>query len=413
METHILGKYKTYKHNDDRDAGREIAHYMYHELGRWLEQGKPDEKFLQAFNEFFTKTEEYQFSSQDLIDLGLMHTAEAVSSYQPKDDPEQQITKFYLNEARLPFFASIDDEAYRMLKNFEFSEIDFQIYEIIGGDFPHDAAQNFLMHNEWVDIWIALRYLDTMPDAHFDLELIERMMAGRDSIHEKLILLGYLCVVDLDLIEESLDENIGRSRFNFPSRITRPMLAAIHKMIRDHVHDGELDVHWEQDLDPQFLHETVFVLLVYFEITHASLLPGWIRLLESGMLSTWTTKSVEDGHEIVYQPIAEFTGSILSLLTEEDLHFLLETSLILPSFFESLPNYNPEAFQNFLLAFVREDQLLLAELELALPTDAETYRDRGDDLGPARWSACAGAVGFQIILDNEGRPKLMPAGGHN
>ncbi|MCR9145393.1 MAG: hypothetical protein NXI24_24355 [bacterium] len=374
METHIFGKYRDYKMDADREAGRELAHYVYHQLSQWLEQGRPEPEFLAAFDSFFNNLQEHQFSSHDLIDLGLIHTAEAISSYHAEEESDQ-VTRFYLSEARLPFFATIDENAYRMLKNFDFSEIDFQIFEVIGdgveSDFPHDAAQNFLMDNEWVDIWVVLRYLDSLPDADPDLELIERMMTSRETLHEKLILLAYLCMIDPRLISESIEEPGGRVRFNFPPDLGVGLRTTIFAMIRDCIKDGELDTAWEARLDigsgAPFRNETIFSLLVFFETIHASLLPGWIRLLEVGVSETWTTRSLEDDQEIVYQPITEFTASILGLLSDDDLRFLMETSLLLPEFFRRLADYNPEAFQSLLMALTREDEIFLHELELALP----------------------------------------------
>ncbi|MEQ9363661.1 MAG: hypothetical protein RIF32_05435, partial [Leptospirales bacterium] len=287
METHIFGKYRDYKADADREAGQELAHYVYHQLSQWLEQGRPEPEFLSAFDSFFSNLHEHQFSSHDLIDLGLIHTAEAISSYHAEEESDQ-VTRFYLCEARLPFFATIDENAYRMLKNFDFSEIDFQIFEIVGdgldSDFPHDAAQNFLMDNEWVDIWVVLRYLDSLPDADPDLELIERMMTSRETLHEKLILLAYLCMIDPRLVSESIEEHNDRIRFNFPADLGVGMRATIFAMIRDCIKEGELDTAWEARLESgaAFREETIFSLLVFFETIHASLLPGWIRLLEVG-----------------------------------------------------------------------------------------------------------------------------------
>lgn len=378
METHIFGKYRDYKLDADREAGQELAHYVYHQLSQWLERGRPEPEFLSAFDSFFSNLNQHQFNSHDLIDLGLIHTAEAISSYHAEEESEQ-VTRFYLSEARLPFFATIDENAYRMLKNFDFSEIDFQIFEIIGSGaqagFPHDAAQNFLMENEWVDIWIVLRYLDSLPDADPDLELIERMMTSRETLHEKLILLAYLCMIDPRLVSESIEEHNDQVRFNFPRDLGVGLRSRVFGMIRDCIKDGELDTAWEARLDRQqpegggaaFRSETIFSLLVFFETIHASLLPGWIRLLEVGVAETWTTRSLEDNQEIVYQPITEFTASILGLLSDDDLRFLMETSLILPEFFRRLADYNPEAFQSLLMALTREDEIFLHELELALP----------------------------------------------
>lgn len=372
METHIFGKYRVYKLEEDREAGLELAHYVYHQLSQWLEQGRPEPAFLAAFDSFFNNLQEHQFSSHDLIDLGLIHTAEAISSYHSEEETEQ-VTRFYLSEARLPFFATIDQNAYRMLKNFDFSEIDFQIFEIISNgsytDFPHDAAQNFLMDNEWVDIWVVLRYLDSLPDVDPDLELIERMMISRETLHEKLILLSYLCMIDPRLIAESIDAHNDRVRFNFPPDLSVNLRSTVFAIIRDRIKDGELDTAWETQFEPEspFRQEAIFSLLVFFETIHASLLPGWIRLLEVGVAETWTTRSIEENQEIVYQPITEFTASILGLLSEDDLRFLMETSLLLPEFFRNLAEYNPEAFQSLLIALTRESEIFIHELELALP----------------------------------------------
>lgn len=414
MDQRLLDQYAVYKRTANLEAGQELAHYVYHQLSQWLEQGRPDPGMLAVFDSFFKSIEKQILDAQDLIDLGLIHTAEAIMSYHAEEESDQ-LTRFYLSEARLPFFAAIDENAYRMLKNFEFSEIDFQIFEIIGNgtgrDFPHDAAQNFLMDNEWVDIWVALRYLDSLPEAEPDLELIERILASRETLHEQLILFAYLCMIAPELIAESTEgaEPPERVRFNFPAGLSRSLCQAVFALLQGTVEDGELNPAFEFDarLAGAGSHRQacLFALLVYFEIVHASLLPGWIRLLEIGIRETWTTRSLEDGQEILYQPITEFTASILGLLSDEDLRFLLDTSLLLPGFFEALPEYNPEAFQSLLMALSRETEIFHHELELALPKYIEP---RPAGLHSARLQSCAEMLGFEIQIEPDGRPVLVP-----
>ena len=175
----------------------------------------------------------------------------------------------------------------------------------------------------------------------------------------------------------------------------------------------------------------------------------------------------------MYQPITEFTASILGLLSEDDLRFLMETSLLLPEFFASLARYNPEAFQSLLMALTREGEIFYHELELALPrllpptaahefTDDEsavisrgassdTFTDHSDagnfdsndldlnqleagtgvfsiddvdlvtmpenvevaehKLRAARLRVCAEILGYDIEIDADGQPRLFKTGG--
>lgn len=399
----FLEKYLAYKKEEDREAGREFARRLYQILSRWLEEEKPDAVFVQEFEAFFARIDERELNPRDLLDVGVVHAAEAVSAYRSREESPESL-RFYVNEARQPFFALIEENAYRMLKNFDFTEIDFQIFDIIQGPFPHDAAQNFLLENGWVDVWAALRYIDSLPESQLELELLERIMLQRETPHERLILLAYLYFARRPILDAALEASDPRSVFNFTDEFTPAFLLELRGIIDESIRGGELSTAFEDRLPGRWTDEIVFFLLAYFEISHAPLSPGWVRLLEIGIASLWTATAQESGEEIVYQPSAEFTASLLGLFTEEELNETLSTALILPRFFENLERYNPEAFQAYVSVFARAPDLLLAELELSVGSD---LRDR---MRNKRLAALAEAIGYEIVR-KAGAVRLVKRGG--
>lgn len=397
----LLNLYKEYKEKDDRESGELFAHHFYRSLSRWIEEGKPEQNFVDTFWDFFSDIEESILNGSDLIDLGVLQTTEALSIFRSHESKFQE-SQLFLNEARLPFFAFLDESTYRLIKNIEFDEIDFQIFEIIGGSFPHDSAQNFLIQNEWADMWLTLRYLDSLDSIPQRLEILERVLPIRDSLPEKLLFIAYILMIDSDIILNSF-ENQNPDKFSFPVEIEKNLLQKIHSVVQPFLDTGKLDTAWENRVDPFYEKETVFILLALFEISQCPLSPAWVRVLEKGISVFWNLPAPSNAGKFIPQPIQEFTGSIFTLFPDEEAGYLLDTSLILPLFMENLHRYSEESFYDLLTPISRYEELLFREIEIYLS------RNRFDINKNKRYSRrikiCAGRIGYSLKIIN-GKPFL-------
>jgi len=396
MHDDLLTLYRNYRDSGDLHSGDQIARQMYSILSQWLHNGAPEHSFIDEFWRLFAEIDEISLVGTNLIDLGLMQTAEALSVFKENEDPSSATT-FYLKEALLPFLAFIDEQSYRKVKNIDFSEIDFQIFEIIGGEFPHDAAQNFLMQNEWSDIWIALRYLDSLDDRQLRFEIIEQMIFIRETIQEKLIFLSYLLLSDatslLDRYTEYEENNAVRS-----GDLNARLIFSIYRVIKPFLESGTLDTAWESRVAPEYERQIVFVLLALFEINQSPLSAGWVHLFEKGVSTLWNAPIHGSPGKYIPQPIQEFAGSILALFPETEILTLLETSLIIPLFIENLHRYTEESFHDLLGAVSKAPEQLLIEIELNL----YRYKSNGREKKrfDRRLKKCAERIGYDLTMQN-------------
>ncbi|MDH5657338.1 MAG: hypothetical protein OEZ34_15610 [Spirochaetia bacterium] len=401
MEFGLVNQYKRYKEQNDEESGEVFAHHLYRVLSSWIENGVEDSSFVDEFWELFGSIDGGSLSGTDLIDLGILQTAEALSFY--KENDRSKNNNFYLTEARLPFFAFIEEKTYRLIKNIEFTEIDFQIFEIIGGTFPHDAAQNFLMKNEWADIWLTLRYLDSLEDIDLRIEILEKVLNIRNTLPEKLLFLAYLYLIDSSYILNAFSKEPVSKSITLPPDITEEIAADIYQVIMPFLETGTLDTSWETRMSEKMERETVFVLLALFEISQCPLNPGWIAVLERGVSVFWN-ESIYSGHgKYIPQPIQEFAASILGLFPDEEAESLLETSRILILFMENLHLYSEESFYDLLTPLTRFEEFFYEELEFQL------HRHRYDSLQKKRYirriKICAERIGYTLTIVN-GRPVL-------
>lgn len=403
MSNKLAEQYRKYKHDGDRIAGDELCGLFYKQLSYWIEFGKPVPGFVDEFWELYIELQEPQGPPQDLIDLGLFQTAEAITGYRQENSNENMLS-FFLHEARLPFFAYMDENGYRLIKNLEFSEIDFQIFEVIQGTFPHDAAQNFLVDNEWADIWTVLRYMDSIDEDIQRWQIIETLMEKRKTIHEKLIFFAYLLFTEGDSLRPMLTEQIG-----FPEDLQGDVLDSVFFLMGPFLESRDLDLNWEDRIHPSFEKELIFFLLSFFEVAQCDLSPGWIRLLERSLEIVWDYPFADqEGAIREHQPIQEFLASILGIFSEGDLQYLLDTSLLYPLFFENLEQYKSDALQSLLGVFVRYEDKTLHELSIVLPDSLREDRLNLYTEGP--YQEIARVLGHEIQVKN-GIPHLLNVDG--
>jgi len=402
MEFGLIHHYNIYKDQNDPESGDIFAQHLYRVLSSWIDQGIADSYFIDEFWELFGSIDGAALSGTDLLDLGILQTAEAISFYREKQDISQE-NNFYLMEARLPFFAFIEENTYRLIKNIEFNEIDFQIFEIIGGNFPHDAAQNFLIKNEWADIWLTLRYLDSLEDIETRIEILDKILSIRNTLPEKLLFLSYIFMIDSAYVLNAFNSNPGQKRISLPEDITEELISGIYKTIKPFIESGNLDTSWESRMSHELERETVFVLLALFEISQCPLNPGWVSVLEKGVSVFWN-EAIYGGHgKYIPQPVQEFTGSILGLFPDEEIEYLLETSLILPLFMENLHLYSEESFYDLITPLSRFEDILYNELDLQI--QRYLFDSRHKKRFTRRIKICAERIGYTLKIEN-GRPVL-------
>lgn len=391
MNYRFLEQYRSYKTDGGSEDGLDLANHLYRCLSAWIENGKPDQEFLAEMGDLMAEIQENPLSEKDLIDLGLYHTAEALQNYEKSEDADFLI-EFYLNEARLPFFAYIDENSYRMIKNIEFNEIDFMIFEVIQGPFPHESAQLFLCENQWADLWVALRYLDSMDDAERRKEILEKMARIRTGSLERIILLCYMLLrhPETPAFEFSADPD------NYSSSVPAALIEAILETGKTFLSTGSLDTGWEDRANKDYENEILFALLAFFEISQCELTPGWIRVLEKAVASIWYITVEEGGQKQTYQPLPEFAANILFLFPDDEIVDLLSTSLILPLYLENIDSYSEEVFHDLLHAVMRAEEPFLSELEMHLDRYASLARGDARD----RYQMCFDHMGCEVVNED-------------
>lgn len=399
----FLVNYLDYKVEHNRMSGYVLANQLYRLLTYWIDAGKPEEDFLQEFQEFSEKLENSSIHLDDLIDLGLIQTIEAINSH--SDAEEAPTIQFYIREARNPFLAFMGENAYRLLKNIDFSEIDFQIFSIIEGDFPHDSAQNFLMENAWADIWTTLRYLDNLDNEEQKLTIMEKVIGIRKTLPEKLIFLAYLYLSTPKILMDYVDEGLHQVHFNLPGDVSPDFVRALLTTMGEHLHSGQLDTAWEWRLPPIYASEILFTMLAILEISLCKITPGWVRALERSVCDFWNVESHSHDTGNLYQPVAEFTYEILKLLPPSELHRLLESSLVLPLFFENLKSYYEELFEELLPVMSSHERAFQKELMLRLSDYCHSAGAQELEMD-GRIQACAAIANQEIVLKN-GEPHLI------
>ena len=400
MKYQLLAQYRAYKEGKDQQSEQHLAGLIYRQILFWLENGAPDEDFYMELIELASEIDDPFFKGErGLLDLCLLELTEALHSYRDLNGNED-VTEFYLREARLPLLARLDESSYRLQKNLEFNEIDFPIFEIIGGAFPHETAQNFIKQKEWVDIWLALRYLDGLEDEGQVLNILERMMEIRKPLPESLILLAYLIMTRPEVMDQYLrGEDAG---ITIPDRLHADLIQNAYDCSYDFVWNGELALSYIESIDPNFKNEVLFCLLSMFEISQCQLSPAWVQAIEESVRNPWPYDERLESGVFRHQPLVEFSASILALLSEEELFDVLETSRILIYFFENLGTYTGQAFEDMLEALCRVEGLFLHELEFQLEQLMNSSKARIQK----RMQRCARAIGREVIF-RDGRPTLI------
>lgn len=414
MKYYLLEKYRVIQETESKEEEESFVGIIYRNLLYWLETGSPDSDFFHELEDLILMLDERILTNPaGLIDIALLELAEGVESYRrfeiqkkknietvhenrQKDSSEPQGWRFYIEEARRALLARLDEESYRKQSLIQFSEVDFPVFEIIGGRFPHESAQNFLMNEPWIDLWLALRYLDGIEDEDQVLNIVEQMMLNRKAYPEQIILFAYLLLSRPAFIEQYLRNEVMLRK---PDTISEALIQSLYDTAADFLWSGDIAVGFERNIDPAVGSETRFGMLAIFEVSQCPMSPAWVDLFQKTVTDTWMYSIELNGKLRRHQPCVEFTASILSLFTEDELHDLLQTSRILAGFFSHIRYYTAQAFNDLLEILSSVEELFFAELELQieLPVkDRQTER---------RLQKAARKIGREIILIN-GKRKL-------
>lgn len=387
----IADAYREFHQTPDAETEEFLTHELFRNIMSWLQLGQPEEAFLNELIEISAEYEEPSMRGGHLIDISLWELMEVVHAYNGIPEDRDHI-RYFLTQARLPLLARLDQPAYRALSQIEFHEVDFYVYEAIGGDFPHEAAQNFLKNGENPDIWLSIRYLDELEDDSIVIEIIESMISHLRIVPEKYMILSYLVNRFPDRIESLLaggTDNDLRLSDDTPIDLVR----SIYETAREYMNGGILKLDYREKMLADRRPETLFALLSLFEITQGDLTPAWMDVMESSMANLWTYRFQATVRRTQrHQPLPEFVASIVSVLTPDEEDTLLRRSRVLALFFEHLHRYTRNTFEEMLDVFVRREDLFLDELELQLSLESEH-----PPLRSRRLQLCAGRLGKRLV----------------
>lgn len=387
----IADAYREFHHAPDAETEDFLTNELFRNIMAWLQLGQPDEAFLNELVEISAEYEEPSMRGGNLVDISLWELMEVVHAHNGIPEDRDHV-RYFLMQARLPLLARLDQPAYRALSQMEFHEVDFYIYEAIGGDFPHEAAQKFLKNGENPDIWLSIRYLDDLEDDTVVIEIIESMIHHLRIVPEKYMILAYLIHRFPVKIEALLAGETGHDL-----RLSDDTPLDLVRSIRDTAHDymssGILKLDYREKMLPGRQPETLFALLSLFEITQGDLTPAWMDVMEYSMANLWTYRFQATVRRTQrHQPLPEFVASIISVLTPDEEDSLLRRSRVLALFFENLHRYTRNTFEEMLDVFVRREDLFLDELELQISFESEHPPMRA-----RRLQLCAGRLGKRLV----------------
>lgn len=386
----IAEAYREFQNERDNETEEFLSHELYRNIMSWMQTGRPEEIFLNELQEISAEYEEPSFRNGSLVEISLWELMEVVQAYNGTPEDRDHI-QYFLTQARLPLLARIDEIAYRNMSQLEFHEVDFHIYESIGGEFPHESAQAFLKNGENPDIWLSIRYLDDLDDDDIVIEIVESMLNHLRIVPEKYMILSYLIYRFPEKIEELL-RGEGGQELRLSDDTPSDLVQSIYETAREYINGGLLTVDYVTKISPGRQAETLFALLSLFEITQGDLTPAWIDVMERAMASLWTYRLQGMRRVQRHQPLPEFVASIVSVLTPEEEETLMERSRVLPLFFENLHRYTRNSFEEILDVFALREQFFLDELELQL-----SFSINLSPLRTRRFQLCAGRLGKQVV----------------
>jgi hypothetical protein len=343
----LITAYRNYIDYEDKEAEKFLIYELYKQTQYWLKNGAPENSFLIEFIELALEFEEEPFGIKNLLDLGLNELIDALNYYNGFEKNYEAVEK-HLNQALMSFLAWIDEATYRKIKQIQFLESDFFIYDIIGGEFPHDSAQIFLKTTKEVDIWVVIKYLEELTEQTVIQEIIEKLLHNINNLPDKYILIAYFILRYPDLIKSIFNNSQNKiiSLFALPSDIHYDEIQSIFNASEEFLFFGNLKLNFYEKLkNPN--HESIVLLslLTMFEITNTNITPAWIEVFERSIGNLWSYKYRLFNQLKKHQPLPEFAMNIIAFLPEEEQKYIYETSKIFMIFFENIHRYSKQTFE--------------------------------------------------------------------
>ncbi len=381
--------YKKFLENQDKEAEKFLFYELYKNTYQWFQNGKPENEFLSSFLELILEYEE-PTEEKTLLDLGILELMDAVNIYNNLEthNTQQELEK-HLKHSLMSFLAWIDEPSYRNLKNIEFLEIDFYIFEIIGGELPHVAIQKYLKTTKEIDVWIVIKYLEEILEKETLLEIIESLLKNYETLLEKYILLTYYIYRFFE--EENHLFNIDSNySISLPKEISYKEMNLIYSICKDLLQNGRLDPDFFVKIkNPEYESGVLIALLTLFEILNPQIECSWIEVFERSICNLWTCHLKKTRDYKKHQPIPEIAADILFFLPEEQQRNLLLTSKILILFFENINRYSPYTFTELADLLSIQSDLFEEELKFQL----KYFKPKN----LKRYSKCAFKINKKII----------------
>jgi hypothetical protein len=395
----IVEAYHAFVEDQNELAEEFLTNEIYSKVMSWLQNGEPEEEFLNSLLEISSIFNEFQLFSGKLIDLSIYELLEALQVVIGTPEDKERI-ELHLNGACLPLLASMAEDEYRKHSQSTFSEVDFYIFDIIGGEFPHEAAQALLKQGRFPDIWRTLHYLEDLEDESVVIEILHAINDRLSMVPQKYMILAYLIYrfpERIELLLRGEDDGLG-----ITDRRSIELIRYIYEAAKDFVRDGILTFDYLDRLNPKREAQILFALIFLFEITQSELTPAWIDVIERSMANMWTYRVQSLRGEEREQPLPHFVMSLMGRLNPDELDTLLKTSRLLPIFFENLHRYTKSTFERIISILSEYEDVFLNELELQLSLHSEGSLPRRS----RRLSICARILGKRII-EKDGRYYLV------
>ncbi|MFN3603488.1 MAG: hypothetical protein ACK4UJ_02125 [Leptonema sp. (in: bacteria)] len=379
--------YRNFIENQDKELENFLILELYKETYRWFQNGIPQNQFFSDLLELLLEYEE-PIEPKTLLDLGILELINAVDIYNSLEKDKSKV-KIHLKHSLFSFLASLDEFLYRKIKNIEFTEIDFYIFEIIGGELPHISILNFLKKTKDIDVWIVIKYLEELLEEDSILDIIQSLIKNYDDFLDKYILLTYFIYRFFSKIEERINNHQKIDLISLPEEISYEELFFMYTLSKNLLIHNDIEMDFFPKISNSKL-ETVglLCLLTLFEIKDQKINYDWIEVLERSLKNLWTDSKKSNSIK-KYQPIPEFACNIIAFLPEEEQRNLLQLSRILILFFENINQYSQETFEEISDLLSIQSDLFEEELKFQL----EYHKPKN----LKRFSKCAFKINKKIV----------------
>lgn len=391
----LITAFRKYVEYEDKSAEEFLVHELYKNTQYWINHHEPKNQFIIEFLEliFEYETEDIQLTS--LLELGIEELMDALNYFNGFEKQTELVEK-HLYQALMAFLAYIDEENYRKLKQIQFFESDFYIFDIIGGEFPHESAQLFLKTTSNIDVWTTIKYLEEVNDLNTIVEILGSLLNNLKILPDKYILLSYFIIKYPEQVGALFgDVKIVFLNFvNLPKDIHFDEIKSIYFASKEFLFYRKLKINfYEKILHPK--HESIVLLslLTMFEITNADLTPAWIEVFERSIGNLWSYKNKTFTSQRKHQPLPEFAINIISFLSEEEQKIIYETSKIWTIFFENIHRYSRQTFDELIDSFSFYPEIFEEELRSHL------YLGQRSNLILKRLNLCASKMQKKIVFN--------------